>query len=616
MRAELLVLRKWPAAWGLLLVTPVVVLVYQYIGHFISYLCLTPADYAGYGTPSQSLPQMLPAEFNIVSVMQFSFSGLAPLIVLGAVVSGGDWSRGTIATSLLQQPGRIRTFAGQALALATAVTASLLATFAVAAAASLVIRAAEPAAANSVFAPLPSCLIIAESVGSALFVALTYAMLGLFLGIVCRSGAGAIAIGLLWTVIIDINLYELGLQFPHGTLRTITDLSPGAAVSVVTGLFGDPGPGGASSSNYPTVSLTQAVVTLAGYLAAALALSMLVLWRRDTVTRASRLRLRRFVRWRPYWRLAAARPGAARRPRSRAAVSGAVASLRAELLVMSRRPSVWALVLVLPADVLINSYFDAYVLYATANTGDSLGVSAPLVLPTMLPSQFLSAALYGGFGQQPSLGWGYLAATFMLLGALIGGSDWERDTIRTALLQGPSRLRTCIGQALAVAVAVAASVVITFVLAAVASAAVALHQFGSLDPAGNQFPSFGHLAVALAAAAAMGLAYAAVGLTLGVWLRSATAGLGAALLLTVIVQPAFEYFSAQLHGVVLYLYDALPDAATNTLINLDGDPTNALYGDNFPYTSVAPALAFGILGLYALVFLAIPALITRRRDLA
>jgi hypothetical protein len=38
-------------------------------------------------------------------------------------------------------------------------------------------------------------------------------------------------------------------------------------------------------------------------------------------------------------------------------------------------------------------------------------------------------------------------------------------------------------------------------------------------------------------------------------------------------------------------------------------------GENFPIAQVAPALAFLTLALYAAVFLAIPALITRQRDI-
>jgi hypothetical protein len=114
----------------------------------------------------------------------------------------------------------------------------------------------------------------------------------------------------------------------------------------------------------------------------------------------------------------------------------------------------------------------------------------------------------------------------------------------------------------------------------------------------------------------LGLAYAAVGLTLGVWLRSATAGIGAVLLWAVVVEPSIEYFAVQLHGVILRLYDILPDAATNTVINLEGNPSLARYGSIFPSAQVAPALAFLTLSLYAAAFLAIPALITRRRDIS
>jgi hypothetical protein len=259
----------------------------------------------------------------------------------------------------------------------------------------------------------------------------------------------------------------------------------------LTGLFGTPG-GGAGSQNYLPVSTPEAAWTLIAYLAASLTVTMVVLWHRDAVTeRSRRLRLPRRAVPSP----AVSRPSG--QPRPEPAVTGVFAALRAELLVMSKRPAVWALalVLVLPAEVLLNSYISSYVLYATASTGVTGGVNAPLVLSTMLPGQYLTATLNGAFGQV-TLGQEsdiYLAALFMLLGALIGGSDWGRSTIRTALLQGPGRLRTCTAQALALAVAVAASVALTFLLAAAASAIVALHQTGSLDPAGSPFPAVGHL---------------------------------------------------------------------------------------------------------------------------
>ena len=608
MRAELLVLRKWPAAWGLLLVTPLLILCSGYVANFIGYLTLTPADYATWGTPGMILPSMLPSQFNITAVNQFTFSGTAPFIILGAIMAGGDWGRGTITTALLQRPGRARTFAGQALALTVAVTASVLASFAVAAAASLAVLAAESKSATPYTAAMPPALVIAESAGAALLVALTYAMLGLFLGTVCRSGAAAIAAGLLWTLIVESTLNNLASQYPQGILRTISDLTPGTAATVVTGLFGSSG-GGASSSVYLATGTTHAIWTLAAYLAAAVALTVLVLRCRDAVTEPSRLRLRRPAA------APAARPGrpaGQRRPRPLPAADGVLASLRAELLIMSKRPAVWALVLIAPAEMLLNSYFTAYVDYATATTGVVQGISAPQALSSMMPGQYLTGALNGAFGLDNANNV-YGAVVFMLLGALIGGSDWGQNTIKTALLQGPTRLRTYAGQALAVAIAVAASVALTFALAAAASAAVALHLAGSPDPAGSQFPAFGHLAAALAAALVMCLAYAAVGLTLGIWLRSATAGMAAVLLWAVVIQPSIEGFAPLLHGAVLRLYDILPDAATNTVVNLAGSPNPS--GTSYSVAQIAPALAFLTFGLYAAAFLTVPALITRRRDI-
>jgi len=607
MRAELLVLRKWPAAWGLLALTPLLVLLSDYVAEWIFYLTLTPAYYSTEGTPAQNLQGLLPSQFNIIAVFQFTFAGTAPFIVLGAAMAGGDWGRGTITTALLQGPGRARTFAGQAAALIVAVTASVLATFAVAAAASSVIRLVEAKSVNPVAAAMPGVGVIAESVGAALLVAIAYGMVGLFLGTVFRSAAGAVAVALVWTLIVEGTLWDLALQLPRGLVRTITDLTLNPSAVTVTGDFGTPG-GGAGSQNYLIVRPVVAIATLLAYIAASLALALLVLRHRDAVT-ATKRRFR--LRWRRRRRPAGS-AGRTRPPRPEPAVTGVLASLRAELLIMRKRPAVWALVLVLPVDMLINSYGYAYVLYATANSGVSLGVNVPQVLSSLLPDQYLMTALNGGFGEFNEVNG---VVVFMLLGALVGGSDWGLNTVRTALLQGPGRLRTFAGQGLALAGAVAVSVLLTFVLAAAASSIIALHQTGSLAPAGGQFPAFGDVAAALAAGLVLGLAYMAIGLSLGVWLRSAGAAIGAVLLWAVVAEPSIEYFAGQLHGIIVKLYQLLPDASTNALVNLDGTPSY-YYGASQPQGHVAPPLAFLILGLYAAIFLVIPALVTRRRDIA
>jgi hypothetical protein len=190
---------------------------------------------------------MLPSQFVIVALVPFSY-GAAPFAVLGAVLAGGDWGRGTVATSLLAGSGRVRAGAGQALALAVALAASVLTTFAAWAAASLLIRALEAGAVNPADGAIPATWVVVRGLGVGLLVALAYGMTGLALGTVCRSAAGAIAAVLLWTVLIEPSVFNLGQQ-AGGLALKIANVFPADSAATVTSLFGSPG-GGAGSQMY------------------------------------------------------------------------------------------------------------------------------------------------------------------------------------------------------------------------------------------------------------------------------------------------------------------------------------------------------------------------------
>ena len=613
-RAELLVLRKWPAAWGLLLVAPALTLVTYYVVTFVDYLTVTPAQYAQLGDPSQMLPALLPSQFVIAATEQFSFSAVAPFVVLGAVMAGGDWGRGTIETSLVSGPGRVRTGAGQALALALALASGVVATFVVSGAASLVIRALEAHAENPLDAAMPAAWVIVRGLGVAMLITLAYGFMGLALGTVCRSAAGAIGAALLWTVLIEPNLADLSQQ-AGGMLKAISNVFPITSADTLTSLFGSPG-GGAASQMYLPIRPTAAAWTLAGYTAGFLGLTLVLLYRRDVLTgRTSRRRRAPTAPTAPP-ALAAADPP----PRAPSVdqapgrASGALASLRAELLVMRNRPTVWALVLILPIDMLIGSYLTDYVYYRTAATGLTVGVNAPQVLSAMLPGQYLTSAL-SGFGTYSDV---YGSAVFVLLGALVAGSDWGRGTIKTALLAGPGRLQTRIGQDMAVMLAAAAGVALTFLLAAGASVTTAAALARPAPSLASRFPVFTQVAASVGGALILAVACTAIGLALGVVLRSATKAAAAVLLWAVVIQPNLDQVSTQLHGLLLRLYDILPDASINTVVNLYNTTVADVPGTNISPPSgveVAPALAFATLGLYLVVCLAVPALITARRSI-
>jgi hypothetical protein len=607
MRAELMVLRKWPAAWGLLLVVPAATLLPYYVVSFVVYLTDTPAEYAQQGSPAMILPSLLPSQYVIVALALLP-STTAPFVVLGSVMAGGDWERGTIATSLLAGPGRVRAAVGQAAALAVAAAVSMAVTFAACAAASVLIRALEARSVNPVDAAMPPAWVLARGLGVGLLIAVAYGWLGLLLGTACRSAAGGIAAALVWTVLLDPNLYELGLDTGSRTLHTITLLFPQSSVVTLASLFGAPG-GGATSSMYLPVRPGVAAGALAGYAAAFLGLTLVLVRRRDVLTGRAARRLRRAQASAPAGGPAPAAAGPAPGRASRG-----LGSLRAELLVMRHRRAVWALVLAIPVNMLIISYVTEYVTYLTAGAGSADGATAAQVLPYLLPGQYLANVL-SGF----SIYYGvYGPAVFFLLGALVAGTDWGRRTITTALLAGPRRVQARLGQDLAVLLAAAAGVIMTFLLAAAATTALAAGLGGSAPPLYTVFPPAAHLATTVAGALTVALACTAIGLALGTILRSATKAAGVVLLWAVIIQPQLNNVSTQLHGTWLRIYEILPSAGINTLVNLYNTTTNYVPGTSQgpPFGGqVSTAIAFLTLGLYAAVSLAVAALITSRRDI-
>src|SRR5580692_11490622 len=608
-RAELLVLRKSRVAWALVLVAPLLVLVQVYLFQFLTYLGLTPAMYATYGSPAQNLPSLLPGQFAIQTVNQLSFS--APFILLGAVIVGGAWGSGTLRTALLQGQGRVRCFGGQVLAIMTACAASVLASFALAALASVAIRGyVGGVLAGGAAGAFPPVIVMAQGVGAGLLIGFAYGALGIALGTLIRYA------------IADGFLFELSLN-AGGWFQHLYNVLPGASLITLTSMFGSPG-GGAASATYQPVSPWNAAEILAGYAVASLTLALILVLRRDITAPARRRLIRPRVRpagprasRRPRPR-ASRRPGprASRRPGPRAsrrpgpqapagagAGRGVLASARSELLIMARWPAMWAFVLILPVFTLLGAYVEQFVLYLGAGSG-AISLATPAqVLPSILPGQFVQAVLNSigdGFPLQGT-------AAFFLIGALAAGRDWADGTIKTSLLQGPTRAWTSLGQALAVLIAAALSVLLTFAVAGVFSVLTAVGVTGSASPAAGPLPTAGRLAAAVGLALVVAAAWAAAGWTAGTLLRSATAAFAVILLWATIVQLQLDQLASEFTGPLRALYDLLPDAATNTLTNLYGFAESQ--GDPI-FGQVAPALAVLTLAVYVLACFVLPVIVT------
>lgn len=601
LRAELLVLRKSKVAWALVLTAPALTLVTAYLFSFLGYLGDTPAMYAQEGTPAQDLPAMLPSQFVIQAVGSLFFT--APFIVLGAVIAGGDWGRGTIRTSLLAGPGRVRVFAGQAAAILIACAVSVLLCFALAAVACIAIRwyagpAAPGAAGNGAF---PAWSVIGEGVGAGLLVGVAYGALGIALGTICRSAGGGVAAALAWYFLVDDQMYELSLN-AGGVFQHIYDAFPEASVVTLTSMFGSSG-GGASSQTYQPVGPWESAGILLGYIAVFLGLALVLVLRRDVAADGHA----RFT-----WPRSARRraPAIGQEPsQADGRGAGVLASARAELLVMCRWPAMWAFVLIMPVVTLFDGYLAQYVLYLNAGTSAIVLSSPSQVLPAILPGQYVPAVL-NSIGFDPTLPG---TAAFFLIGALAAGSSWAGRTITTSLLQAPGRVRTAAGQAVAVAVALVASVVLTFAVAGLSTVLIAVTLTGSASPAVGPLPGAARLAAAFGIAVVVSLAWGAAGWTAGTVLKSAAGAFAVMLLWTTIVQVQLDYYATLMPGAARAVYDLLPDAATNTVALLFGQVNYG--GPMGGFGEVAPGLAFAILAAYALACFALPVLVTRRRDI-
>lgn len=272
-------MRKWIAAWVLILIAPLFVLFSDYAIQYLFYLTANSGTFSDLGAPSEILLTLLPNQFVIIAVNALGFSGTAPFIVLGALAAGGDWGRGTIKTSLSQGPGRLKTFFGQALAVGLALAASVALTFAVAAAASLFISVLEADAASPADAALPEAVMVLRGLAVALAVSWLYGAAGLALGTLLRGAGAAIAVALVWTVAVEGLLDTLALQ-AGGLLQTINDALPAASAVTLLDTFGSPG-GGSDTAMYLRVDPTVATVVVAGYTSVFLVLGALVMWRRD-----------------------------------------------------------------------------------------------------------------------------------------------------------------------------------------------------------------------------------------------------------------------------------------------------------------------------------------------
>jgi ABC-2 type transport system permease protein len=258
LRAELMVQGRRPANWLLLAVAATLTVTFAYV-----------VPYAG---SEPGLDSLLPQRFAGSAIGGTpAFIGALALIY-GVMVAGSEYTWQTWKTFLIQQPSRLRVYAGKAAAVATGTLLLAAMLLLVTAACSLAVAAA--ADAPIVWPPVAE---VARDLAAGWLVTTMWGMVGVLLAVALRGVAMPIGLGLVWLLAVQ-NLIS-GIAAP--LIGWVDDLQPwlpgGAAGSLVASLGARTGTPGVAELTTPG----RATLVLMVYLCLVTAAAGAVLRRQD-----------------------------------------------------------------------------------------------------------------------------------------------------------------------------------------------------------------------------------------------------------------------------------------------------------------------------------------------
>ena len=219
----------------------------------------------------------------------------------------------------------------------------------------------------------------------------------------------------------------------------------------------------------------------------------------------------------------------------------------------------------------------------------------PVPLANLYPDNFLGFALSVSF----PLG----AAMAIVLGAIIAGSDYGWGTLKTALTQGPGRLKFWLGRFVVFSVWMALMAGAIFAVAAACSIVVALFESQPIA-----WPALDLIARTFGSVCLILVANGTIGLALGVAVRQSATALGIGLV----------YFLS-IEGITLRFVDSLDNGAYQWIGKLFIDQNaSALLQHFIANMPIAPTIGVGqavaVLCAYAVALTAVAGALIRMRD--
>lgn len=277
-RAELMRLRAWPAVWITLGAWLVLSMMFGYLFTYLSYTSGDPTFADEGTTQAEQLARMMPDAVPEVFLQGMPMFGGALMMVLGALVAGNGYGWGTWKTLFSQGVRRTPALLGSIAALTGVVVGTLVVTFGLDLAISLLIAGTE-----SQDIAMPSLGSVAEAAGSGFLVLEMWALLGFLLGTLARGPALSVGLGLVWALVVENLLRGVGQLL--GWVESLTEVLPGtAAGSLIGAVIGlDPDSGDQTPGVLDAVPADRAAITVAGYVVLAVVASIALVRRRDVI---------------------------------------------------------------------------------------------------------------------------------------------------------------------------------------------------------------------------------------------------------------------------------------------------------------------------------------------
>lgn len=181
--------------------------------------------------------------------------GAAMAIVLGAILSGSDYSWGTLKTVMTQGPGRLTTWTGRVIVFMAWMAILTLVMFAVGAGYSVII-----AVTQSHAIVWPAAIEIVKGMGTIWLLLAAFGSVGLALGVLIKQSAAALGVGLVYLLAVEILAVRFIDGLNGGAYKWIGDLFIGQNATALTQNF-------AGRAVTSSISAEQAVLVLAAYIA-------------------------------------------------------------------------------------------------------------------------------------------------------------------------------------------------------------------------------------------------------------------------------------------------------------------------------------------------------------